>query len=211
MVIAIDGPAGAGKSTSARMLAERLSFAYVDTGAMYRIVTWLALRDRIDLDDGLALVAACKPHEWTVEHGRVLVDGEDVTVALRQSRVDRDVSRVAAHAEVRELLRERQRRAAATGNVVIEGRDIGTVVCPDAAVKIYLIADEEERARRRTAERPVSDSATLATELRRRDQADAEQSRPAPDATTIDTTVLELNEVVEQMVRLVDAVSAGRE
>lgn len=210
MVIAIDGPAGSGKSTTARRLAERLGFAYLDTGAMYRVLTWIALRDGIDLDNGAALSAAGANHDWTVDHGKVMVDGIDVTLALREARVDRSVSRVATHAEVREFLRERQRAAAETGNVVIEGRDIGTVVCPDAAVKVFLTADEGERARRRGAERPVSEATTLASELRRRDEADAEQSRRAPDAITIDTTALDLDQVVESMARLVEAAIAGQ-
>ena len=116
---------------------------------------------------------------------------------------------MAGHQEVRELLRERQRRAAKLGDVVIEGRDIGTVVCPDAAVKVYLIADEDERARRRTEERPGRDAEALAAELRERDEADAEQLRPAGDATVIDTTVLELDEVVSRIVALVDDVTAA--
>jgi cytidylate kinase len=210
MVIAIDGPAGAGKSTTARLVAERLGFTYVDTGAMYRVITWIALRDQIDLDDGVALGKASEQHEWDVDHGRVRVDGEDVTSALREPRVDRDVSRVAAHAEVRAVLRERQRAAAARGNAVIEGRDIATVVAPDAAVKVYLTADEDERARRRAAEHVGGDKETLVGELRRRDEADAEQSRLASDATKIDTTGLEIDEVVERILRLAGSVVAAR-
>ena len=185
MVIAIDGPAGAGKSTTARLLSERLGFSYVDTGAMYRVITWLALRDGVDLDDGAALCANGVRHEWITDSDRVEVSGVDVSGAMREPCIDREVSRVAAHPEVRQLLRERQRRAAARFDAVIEGRDIGTVVCPDAAVKVYLIASEDERARRRTEERPGRDAASLASEMRRRDAADAEQLRPAADATVI--------------------------
>ena len=209
MVIAIDGPAGAGKSTTARKLAERLGFAYVDTGAMYRVLTWIALRDQIDLDDGPALCAAGEWHGWVTDHDRVEVDGVDVTEAVREPRIDREVSRVAAHPEVRDLLRDRQRTAAMRFDAVIEGRDIGTVVCPDAAVKVYLVADESERVRRRVGERPGDDGILLASELRRRDLADAEQSRAAPDATVIDTTRLHVNEVVSQIVELVDDVAAA--
>lgn len=208
MVIAIDGPAGAGKSTAARMLAERLGFAYVDTGAMYRVLTWIALRDRVDLDDGPALRGAGEEHAWVIDDGRIEVDGDDVTDAVREPRIDRSVSQVASHPEVRELLRERQREAAANGNAVIEGRDIGTVVWPAAAVKVYLVADEDERARRRTEERPGRDAESLAAELRRRDEADADQMRPARDAIVIDTTSLEIDEVVARIVALVE-VAAG--
>lgn len=203
-VIAIDGPAGAGKSTTARRLAERLRYAYVDTGAMYRVLTWIALDGEVDLDDGHALRAAGESRDWTTATEQAEVDGVDVTDALREPRIDREVSRVAAHPEVRELLRERQRMAAARGDAVIEGRDIGTVVCPGAAVKVYLVAEESERARRRIEERPGRDAASLASELRKRDAADAEQLRPAPDATVIDTTVLAIDDVVARIVALVD-------
>ena len=206
MVIAIDGPAGAGKSTTARMLAERLGFAYVDTGAMYRVLTWIALRDQIDLDDGPALRSAGEWHGWVTDHERIEVDGVDVTEALREPRIDREVSRVAAHPEVRELLRQRQRTAAARFDAVIEGRDIGTVVCPDAAVKVYLVADESERVRRRIGERPGDDAASLASELRQRDSADTEQLRAAPDATVIDTTQLDIDQVVSRIVEIVELV-----
>ena len=209
MVIAIDGPAGAGKSTTARLLAERLGFSYVDTGAMYRALTWIALREGVDLDDGPALRAMGEWHEWVTHHDRVEVGGVDVTDEVREPRIDREVSRVAAHAEVRELLRERQRRAAARFDSVIEGRDIGTVVCPDAAVKVYLVADGDERARRRTEERPGRDAASLARELHDRDAADAEQMRPAADATVIDTTLLEIDAVVARIAQLVDDVTAA--
>ncbi len=209
MVIAIDGPAGAGKSTTARAVAERLGYAYVDTGAMYRALTWLALRDGVDLDDGAALRAAGDVHDWVTNEGRIEVDGVDVTDAAREPRIDREVSRVAAQPEVRELLRERQRQAAAGGDAVIEGRDIGTVVCPDAAVKVYLVADPDERARRRSEERPGCDSDSLASELMRRDEADATQLRPAADAIVIDTTALDVDEVVSRIVALLDDVVAA--
>ena len=210
MVIAIDGPAGAGKSTTARLLAERLGFSYLDTGAMYRVITWIALSDDVDLDDGPALRAAGERHEWSTGRDRVAIDGLDVTAEMREPQIDREVSRVAAHAEVRELLRERQRSVALDSDAVIEGRDIGTVVCPGAAVKVYLIAGEDERARRRTAERPGRDAESLAIALRQRDADDAAQLRPALDATVIDTTELEIDDVVARIVALVDDETAAR-
>ena len=205
MVVAIDGPAGAGKSTTGRLLAERLGFSYMDTGAMYRVLTWIALYEETDLEDGHAICTASERHEWTIEGGRIEVDGLDVTDSVREPRIDRVVSRVASHPEVRGLLRQQQRWLASQGDTVIEGRDIGTVVCPDAAVKVYLIADEEERVRRRASEREGRTLDSLSVELRSRDVADAAQMDPASDATVIDTTVLEIDEVVSIILALVEA------
>ena len=139
MIVAIDGPAGAGKSTVARTLAERLGFRYLDTGAMYRALTWLAIREALPLgeDEPLGELARKNPVTFD-EAGRVFIGGCDVTSAIRQSRIDRMVPVVARHHDVREVMRERQRELAAQGNVVIEGRDIGTVVAPGAEVKVYL-------------------------------------------------------------------------
>ncbi len=155
MIVAIDGPAGSGKSTVARALAERLGFRYLDTGAMYRAVTWLALQRTMDLGDGdaLAALAAAEPVIFD-DAGRVSISGIDVTASIRQARIDRMVPVVAAYPGVRQVMRERQRQLGHEGDVVIEGRDIGTVVAPDAEVKIYLVADRDERARRRMADRP---------------------------------------------------------
>ncbi|HEX3806626.1 MAG TPA: (d)CMP kinase [Gaiellaceae bacterium] len=206
MIVAIDGPAGAGKSTVARKLAERLDFRYLDTGAMYRALTWLAMREGLPLGepDPLGELARRNPVTFD-EEGRVFIAGVDVTSAIRQSRIDRMVSVVARHPAVREVMRARQRELGARGDVVIEGRDIGTVVAPDAAVKVYLQADPEIRARRRQAERPDIGADALATDLRTRDKRDRERMQPAEDAVRIDTTELEVGDVVGQIEELVRA------
>ena len=203
MVIAIDGPAGAGKSTVARRLAKRLGFRYLDTGAMYRALTWLAVERGIPLDDEEALACLARDHAVTLAGERVLVAGTDVSAAIRTVEIDRVVSSVARHPAVRAILRERQRALAAEGDAVIEGRDIGAVVCPDAEVKIYLTADSAERARRRTDERPGLGADALATDLRLRDARDAPQLEAAPDAETIDTTHLTIDEVVDRIEEMV--------
>jgi cytidylate kinase len=205
MIVAIDGPAGAGKSTAARRLSERLGFRYLDTGAMYRAVTWLALELGVSLDDEPALAALAREHAVTFENGSVLVGGRDVTAAIREARIDRVVSSVARHPEVRAVMRDRQRALAAAGDAVVEGRDIGTVVCPDAEVKVYLVADPVERARRRGAERPDLAAEALASDLRLRDERDAVQMQAADDALQIDTTDLTVDEVVERIEELVRA------
>ena len=204
MIVAIDGPAGAGKSTVARALAERLGFRYLDTGAMYRALTWLAMHNGIDLSDAdaLAELARAEPVVFDDE-GRVWIGGTDVTASIRDQRIDRMVPVVARHGGVREVMRERQRELGREGNVVIEGRDIGTVVAPDAEVKVYLVADRAERARRRMADRPGIGADALATDLRLRDEKDAERMQPAEDAREIDTTGLRVEDVVERIEELV--------
>ena len=204
MIVAIDGPAGAGKSTVARRLAERLGFRYLDTGAMYRAVTWLAMQRGLPLGDGAPLgeLAAVNPVTFD-ETGRVSIAGTDVTASIRESRIDRQVPVVAAHRAVREVMRERQRQLSETGDVVMEGRDIGTIVAPNADVKVYLSADAAVRARRRQAERPDIGGDALVTDLRRRDERDAPRLQPAQDAVLIDTTELEVDDVVTQIEQLV--------
>jgi CMP/dCMP kinase len=204
MIVAIDGPAGAGKSTVARQLAERLGFQYLDTGAMYRALTWLAMQRGFDLSQGQLLgeLAAANPVEFT-ETGRVLIADTDVTASIRKSNIDRQVPVVARHPAVRAVMRERQRELGHQGNVVIEGRDIGTVVAPDAEVKIYLNAEQSVRARRRQVERPDIGGDALATDLRLRDESDKVRMQPAPDAELIDTTSLQVEDVVERIQQLV--------
>ncbi len=204
MIVAIDGPAGAGKSTVARLLAERLGFSYLDTGAMYRALTWLARRRGVALDraDVLAVLATEHPVGFD-EAGRVFIDECDVTSSIRKPDIDKLVPVVARHPSVREVMRERQRSLGEEGNVVIEGRDIGTVVAPQAQVKVYLVADEGVRAARRSQERPGIGADALATDLRLRDEKDAVNMQPAGDAIQIDTTQLSVDDVVDRIEQLV--------
>jgi cytidylate kinase len=206
MIVAIDGPAGAGKSTVASRLAERLGFRYLDTGAMYRALTWLAMYDAIPLDRGdrLGTLAQENPVELD-DAGRVFIAGKDVTDAIRQARIDRLVPVVARHPQVRTVMRERQRELAELGDAVIEGRDIGTVVAPDAQVKVYLVADRDVRERRRQAERPDIGADALATDLRVRDESDKARMQPAEDAEVIDTSELDVEDVVRRIEQLVRA------
>ncbi|MFN8179387.1 MAG: (d)CMP kinase [bacterium] len=219
-VVAIDGPAASGKSTTARAAAERLGFRYLDTGAMYRALTWKALASGVDPADRAALGALAERTRFALSPGpagdRLLVDGEDVAERLRAPAVTRAVSLVASVPAVRRRLVGFQRELARGGPCVVEGRDIGTVVFPDAPVKIFLRASLEERARRRreelAGERPSVED--LAEEIRRRDAMDEGREdsplRPAPDAIPLDTTGLTVEEVVEAIVRAVRA-AAGRE
>jgi cytidylate kinase len=210
VIVAIDGPAGAGKSTVARALAERLGFRYLDTGAMYRALTWLAMKRGLDLGNAEALARLAQEQPVLFSEGdRVSIAGTDVTSSIRSDRVDRMVPVVARHTPVREVMRDRQRQLGRDGDVVIEGRDIGTVVAPQAEVKVYLVADREVRARRRMTERPGIGADALATDLRKRDAKDAERMQPAPDAIEIDTTSLEVEDVVDRIEALVRERSAA--
>ena len=208
MIVAIDGPAGAGKSSVARALATRLGFRYLDTGAMYRALTWLALHEGVPLDDGPALeaLAVANPVVF-LDTGRVEIAGEEVTVRIREPEIDAAVPVVARHPEVREVMRGRQRELGRSGDSVIEGRDIGVVVVPEAEVKIWLVADPAVRARRRHAEREGLEADELAAELRRRDERDAANTHRAADAVEVDTTAMTLDQVIDRIVELVG--SAG--
>jgi cytidylate kinase len=205
MIVAIDGPAGSGKSTVAAALARRLGFRYLDTGAMYRALTWLARERGVHPEDGraLAALAAESPVSFGTD-GSVEIAGVDVTAAIREADIDRLVPVVARHPEVRALMRERQRALGEEGDVVIEGRDIGTVVAPHAEVKVFLVADERERARRRAADRPGVEAEALAADLRARDERDAVNTRAAADAVVLDTTALTVDEVVDRIAALVE-------
>jgi cytidylate kinase len=203
MIITIDGPAGAGKSTVARRLAERLGFRYLDTGAMYRALTWLAMQRGLPLGDAEPLHELARDNPVMFDEvGRVTIAGTDVTTSIRQSRIDRMVPVVARHPEVRAVMRDRQRELAGHGNAVIEGRDIGTAVLPWAELKIYLVADMDTRARRRQAERPDIGPDALTTDIKARDESDRVRLQPAPDAVKIDTTNLEVDDVVARIEEL---------
>lgn len=212
MVIAIDGPAGAGKSTVARALARRLGWTYLDTGAMYRCVALAALEEGVSLSDadGLGALAARLEIGFGPERdGRQTVGlaGRDVTAEIRRPEVSAAASAVSVHAPVREALVAEQRRLIATGRYVAEGRDIGTVVSPEAPLKIFLTADEEERARRRAAESGQTIEEVLA-EQRERDGRDSNRDHgalmAAADAVEVDTTGLALDVVVERIVNLAE-------
>ncbi|HZP41277.1 MAG TPA: (d)CMP kinase [Candidatus Binatia bacterium] len=212
-VVTVDGPAGAGKSSASRALAARLGFAYVDTGAMYRAVGVLADEAGLDLDDDAALARLVAGLRFDAVGERCVVGGRDLSSAIREPRAGELASRVSTRPVVRERLVAVQREVGARGGVVMEGRDIGTVVFPDAPVKLYLTATPAERARRRAAELRARgeavDEAALAHELAARDARDSGRAhsplRPAPDAIVVDTTALSLDAVVERMLALVRA------
>ena len=205
MVIAIDGPAGAGKSTVARALAEALGFTYLDSGAMYRCVALAALRAGADLDDARSLGELARGLAIELDHGQVRLDGEDVAGEIREPPVTEAASRVSVHAPVRAAMVERQRELIAAGEYVAEGRDIGTVVSPDSPLKVFLTASDEERARRRAAESGEHRLDVLLAQAERdgRDRSREHGAlRPAEDAVEIDTTGLEIDAVVERIAGL---------
>jgi CMP/dCMP kinase len=205
MVIAIDGPAGAGKSTVARALAARLGFTYLDSGAMYRCVALAALRRGGDLDDGEALTELAGSVAISLEGEAVGLDGEDVSAEIRDSAVSEASSRVSVHPGVREAMVARQRELVAAGRYVAEGRDIGTVVSPDSPLKVFLTASAGERARRRAAQTGEQPDAVLAAQVERdrRDETREHSAlRAAADAVEIDTTGISQDEVVAQIASL---------
>jgi len=220
IVVAIDGPAGSGKSTIARLAAKRLGLKYLDTGAMYRALTLLALREEMDLTDGKGLAGLARRTDFGFENSdeevKILLNGEDVSREVRGPAVDRWVSLVSSHQEVREHLVDLQREMGRSGGIVCEGRDIGTVVFPDAKVKFYIIATPQERAIRRkmqlggVAEEMTSEE--IEREMERRDREDSSREvsplSKAPDAITIDTTHLSIEEEVTQVVEAVRRATA---
>jgi cytidylate kinase len=208
-IVAIDGPAGSGKSTVARQVAERLGLDYLDTGAMYRGVAFAALRVGIDPDEVAAVADLTRRLEIDVGPAGVVVDGVDATIEIRGPEVTRAVIIVAANPDVRANLRERQRAwVAEHGGGVVEGRDIGTVVCPDADLKVYLTANPDVRADRRAHEVTDLDYETVAADLARRDALDeGRETGPlavAEDAVVIDTTGRSIDEVVAAVLEELD-------
>lgn len=213
LIIAIDGPSGAGKGTIARAVARRLGFHHVDTGAMYRALAWKAIHESIELTDESAVSALAERVHLDVSDGRVRVDGHDVATAIRTPQMDAAASIVARQPAVRRVLVERQRAIGASGGTVMEGRDIGTVVFPAAEVKVYLDASPEERARRRATD-PAHASGKgpaaiqeVATALAERDRLDSTRATAplaiAADAVVIDTTTLSIEEAVERVMDVV--------
>jgi cytidylate kinase len=218
--IAIDGPAASGKSTIGNLLAERLGYLYLDTGAMYRAVTWAALKKGLDVGDEEAITALARalnieiarPTEDDGRQYTVLAAGEDVTWQIRDHDVDKHVSQISAYAGVRQALTEQQRRLARQGGVVMVGRDIGTVVIPDADLKIYLDASPEVRARRRYLEilerGEEADCDSILRDVKRRDRIDSQRQvaplRAADDAIRIDTDNLSIAEVLRVVEELVE-------
>ncbi len=205
MVIAIDGPAGAGKSSVARAMARALGFTYLDSGAMYRCVALAALERGADLGDEAALGALARSLEIGLDGERVMLDGRDVGAAIRAPAVTEAASRVSVHPPVREAMVARQRELIAAGRYVAEGRDIGTVVSPEAPLKVFLTASAEERARRRAAQTGEEEAAVLVAQRQRDERDETRQHsalRAADDAVEIDTTTLTLDQVVERVVSL---------
>ena len=212
MIVAIDGPSGAGKGTIARAVAARLGYDHVDTGAMYRAVAWKSLQVSADLADEAQVAAVASAATFDLASGRVVIDGHDVSLAIRTPEIDRAAAAVARLPAVRRVLVDRQRAIGRGGGVVMEGRDIGTVVFPDADVKIYLDASPEERARRRAGDPAHAASAAralaeVATALAERDRSDTTRSDSplamAPGSVHIETTGLPVDAVVERVMAVI--------
>ena len=218
MIIAIDGPAGSGKSTVAKEVAKMLGFHYLDTGAMYRSIAWLALERGISLDDDEAVADLARTETVVFSHEEgnplpsgVAIAGHDITLEIRTPRIDKAVSPVSAIPAVREALTQQQRAIAASENIVMEGRDIGTVVFPRAELKVFLTASAEERARRRALQNAQrgfgeTDEAAILADIIRRDESDSTRAvaplRPAEDAVMLDTTGMGIDEVCAAIANL---------
>ena len=213
MIIAIDGPAGSGKSTIAKLVAKRLNYRYIDTGAMYRAVAWTAQKKGLSLTDETAMAELARSLKIEFVPGAdgqsVLVDGENATTHLKNETVGKGAATVAAQKSVREVLVARQRQIGETGNVVMDGRDIGTVVFPQANKKFFFVADAEERGRRRYEElkskNPDLDLKIIIEEIRQRDHEDCNRKISplvrAEDALEVDTTRLSIEEVTEHVLK----------
>ncbi|RHO37787.1 (d)CMP kinase [Eggerthella sp. AM16-19] len=218
MIIAIDGPSGAGKSTVSKAVARRLGFSCLDTGAMYRSIAWQALQDGVSLEDGEALGRIADMHEIGFSHEsgdplprRVSISGVDVTDAIRTAEIDRSVSAVAAAPAVRQALVAQQQRIGRAGNYVVEGRDIGTAVFPEAELKVFLTASAAERAHRRVAQNErrgvgSTDYAEVLADIERRDAIDSSRDtsplKPASDAVQMDSTGRTIEQVIERICAL---------
>lgn len=215
-VIAIDGPSGAGKGTVARAVAQRLAYRHIDTGAMYRAVAWKALREGVELTDESSVAMLAERARFDLEDGRVAIDDQNVARLIRTPEIDRGAAAVARLPAVRRALVAKQRAMGAAGRVVMEGRDIGTVVFPDARVKIYLDASPEERAKRRASDpahtgAPTRVISEVATALAERDRSDSTRADSplamAPDAIHIETTGVPIDVVVERVLDVARAAS----
>ncbi|HHT51454.1 MAG TPA: (d)CMP kinase [Eubacteriaceae bacterium] len=209
--IAIDGPAGAGKSTIAKLLAENLGITYLDTGAMYRALTWKVLKEAIDLNDEKLIISTAKNITIEINQKSVFIDNQDITEAIREPIISQNVSQVAQIAEVREIMVKLQRKIGEEKSIVMDGRDIGTHVLPDANYKFFLTATVDERARRRALELNLkgfpSDIEEIKKEIIRRDNIDttrkASPLKPAADAKIIDTTNLTIDEIIDQLINII--------